>query len=40
MVVVDLSAVHAEELAKQNDWYPFSVLATYDDVQNWWRKGL
>ncbi|MCL4397654.1 hypothetical protein M1403_01355 [Patescibacteria group bacterium] len=37
--VVDLSE-NWNLLTKQNGWYPFSVLAVYDDVQNWWRKGI
>lgn len=40
MVVVDLSSVPKDSLTKKNNWYPFSILAMYDDVQNWWRKGL
>ena len=39
-IIADLGSVPGENLSKQNDWYPFSKLAVYDDVQNWWRKGL
>lgn len=40
IVIADLSTVPRGQLTKKNDWYQFSVLAMYDDVQNWWRKGL
>ncbi len=37
-VIADLSKVPRENLTKKNDWYDFSTLAVYDDVQNWWKK--
>lgn len=40
ITIADLSQVPRQRLTKDNNWYEFSVLATYDDVQNWWRKGL
>lgn len=39
-VVADLGTVPAGELTKKQDWYPFSKLAVYNDVQNWWKKGI
>lgn len=39
-VLVDLEHAEKEKLTKQNNWYSFSTVAVYDDVQNWWRKGL
>lgn len=35
--VVDLAG-REKDLTKKSDWYPFSVMAVYDDVQNWWKK--
>lgn len=35
--VVDLAG-REKDLTKKNGWYPFSVMAVYDDVQNWWKK--
>ncbi len=37
-VVVDLTKVGKDKLTKKNGWYPFSAIAVYDDVQNWWKK--
>lgn len=37
-VVADLTNVGKDKLTKENGWYPFSAIAVYDDVQNWWKK--
>ncbi len=37
-IVVNLEKVGIENLSKKNDWYAFSAVAVYDDVQNWWKK--
>lgn len=37
-VIVDLAGVEKKSLTKENGWYPFSAVAVYDDVQNWWKK--
>jgi len=38
--LVDLQGVDKSVITKKNDWYNFEATAVYDDVQNWWRKGL
>ena len=35
--LVDLTKINKSSLTKKNDWYNFSAIAVYDDVQNWWR---
>jgi hypothetical protein len=37
-VAADLSGVEKGRLIKDNNWYPFSTLAVFADVQHWWRK--
>ena len=37
-VLADLKDVSPSTLVRPNHWYPFSILAVYDDVQKWYLR--